>query len=545
MLAAQHHEEELNEKELEMAGQVMEGGHEEVKPKDLTAAVFLLGGVTFVMSLFYLVNHPDMDIRDHTWKVINATVSIFVAVLLFQGISGVTDRVSDIYFESADHQSAAKICFAYAIFLIFYGTLHAVLYSLAYSPKPVPSLPTKTSSFWGALRPGKSAILASEDGTFDQILKRRIACWATLWSHMAGFAHIRCSLDLQQLPMFQGAMAILPTAANALMLVVIFKLSDSFRSRFEAAEPKASFELLQESAEEAENDIAAIGISFSTVVVFRYVMTHQMANVLGLELPVHNHSMEAKVGIGVAAVVFALISIFILITHTWVEKRSKYSAASSVKEEGGELMPKETELHAPRRDYKTRWVFIASSMFATASSWCGLYCSKWMLYGLEINADEDTNPNSCISRVILALLVSFGSFLMIYFLDKLADSDLTDNDADRAIEEVIHAIGVSVGFAWEQAFDAGVETIGELTESLGTWYPVFARLGFAIMISAVMIPAWRLYLIKKSMEKHVQCKQKMKKNPEGMKNNCEAVLMIDAKHCHMCGLEIIEGGESP
>lgn len=84
------------------------------------------------------------------------------------------------------------------------GTLHAVLYSLAYSirtqtdgkvscppwtewcppdfsahfshrgvndsacedvfavrPKPVPSLPTKTSSFWGALRPGKSAILVA------------------------------------------------------------------------------------------------------------------------------------------------------------------------------------------------------------------------------------------------------------------------------------------------------------------------------------------------------------------------------------------------
>ena len=29
---------------------------------------------------------------------------------------------------------------------------------------------------------------------------------------------------------------------------------------------------------------------------------------------------------------------------------------------------------------------------------------------------------------------------------------------------------------------------GELTESLGTWYPVFARLGFAMMISAV---PWR------------------------------------------------------
>ena len=30
-------------------------GTSQVKPKDLTAAIFLLGGVTFVMSLFYLV----------------------------------------------------------------------------------------------------------------------------------------------------------------------------------------------------------------------------------------------------------------------------------------------------------------------------------------------------------------------------------------------------------------------------------------------------------------------------------------------------------
>ena len=65
---------------------------------------------------------------------------------------------------------------------------------------------------------------------------------------------------------------------------------------------------------------------------------------------------------------------------------------------------------------------------------------------------------------------------------------------------------------------------GERTESLGKWYPVWARLGFALMISAVgmpsalglgmgtshrwgpvkvpevMIPAWRLYLIKRSLE---------------------------------------------
>ena len=39
-----------------MAGLEIEEGNHEVKSKDLTAAVFLLGGVTFVMSLFYFVS---------------------------------------------------------------------------------------------------------------------------------------------------------------------------------------------------------------------------------------------------------------------------------------------------------------------------------------------------------------------------------------------------------------------------------------------------------------------------------------------------------
>eukprot|EP00913_Durusdinium_trenchii_P006855 g6446.t1 len=116
-----------------MAGLTPPEEDEEPKSKDLTAATFLLGGVTFVMSLFYLVNHPDMDIRQHTWKVINATVSIFVSVLLFQGITGVSDAISDTNLQSQSHQTSAKIGFAYFMFFIFYCTLHLILYNLSYS----------------------------------------------------------------------------------------------------------------------------------------------------------------------------------------------------------------------------------------------------------------------------------------------------------------------------------------------------------------------------------------------------------------------------
>ena len=52
-------------------------------------------------------------------------------------------------------------------------------------------------------RDGPINHLTSRRAYVLRLLPRQIACWATLWSHMAGFAHIRCSLDLQQLPMFQ------------------------------------------------------------------------------------------------------------------------------------------------------------------------------------------------------------------------------------------------------------------------------------------------------------------------------------------------------
>ena len=39
---------------------------------------------------------------------------------------------------------------------------------------------------------------------FLTLYAAQMACWATLFSHMSGFAIIRCSLDLQQLQSFKA-----------------------------------------------------------------------------------------------------------------------------------------------------------------------------------------------------------------------------------------------------------------------------------------------------------------------------------------------------
>eukprot|EP00747_Dinoflagellata_sp_TGD_P134395 gnl/TRDRNA2_/TRDRNA2_175316_c0_seq12.p1 gnl/TRDRNA2_/TRDRNA2_175316_c0~~gnl/TRDRNA2_/TRDRNA2_175316_c0_seq12.p1 ORF type:complete len:232 (+),score=60.80 gnl/TRDRNA2_/TRDRNA2_175316_c0_seq12:634-1329(+) len=126
----------------------------------------------------------------------------------------------------------------------------------------------------------------------------------------------------------------------------------------------------------------------------------------------------------------------------------------------------------------------ASSM---AFAWCQLYIVKWELIKWFPSLGS---PNQLTALVFLALSVSTGAFSVIFVLDKISDSPITGDQADMVIESIINALGILVGFSWEQSFDGGVEIIAALTPD-----PIVAEMALAVVVAIVVIEPWRRHIL--------------------------------------------------
>jgi len=149
--------------------------------------------------------------------------------------------------------------------------------------------------------------------------------------------------------------------------------------------------------------------------------------------------------------------------------------------------------------YLTRWYFIIQLVFVMSTSWCFLFLSEWevnrFLHLCAPRSGDMLDPHMTMQRVVTALVVSFGSFILIFGLDYLHDLPITDSLAEAAIRKVIKAMGILIGFSWEESFHASVAAFAELTNGLFQRTMVQFFLGLALAM--IVVPAWRLYILQK------------------------------------------------
>lgn len=84
-------------------------------------------------------------------------------------------------------------------------------------------------------------------------------------------------------------------------------------------------------------------------------------------------------------------------------------------------------------------------------SWTLLMLFRWLVCNSANGVDI---TSLIVIRVIVALMVSIVTFLIISFLDNIADSlgadELASDATEEALRHMIFALGILVGFSWEQ-----------------------------------------------------------------------------------------------
>jgi len=518
-------EEKIEGEQKEEEGEGEEGGEEEEEISGVDTAVgfMLLGAVFFVMTLFTLVNHPDADMKFYAWGVISTTVSIFSAVLVYSMLHTI---LHEVVLEGQ--------CFAVhwvgdgLSFLGYFTALNVAtaIMSGALEDKPydvtalagaaglemAPPTPThqlseqsETSEDTGTPRPSFELVQLINEA--KEVRERRTKSWSALLSHMSGFSLIsfggwlqHTSYFLRHPPLMLLSIPVVWCGFNVITKI-IYLCREGYLKKFEmtpeleasekvadaqsytplatangsAPAPPADWfgkleaiEKWRDEVYESENDIAGLSLSFLLVQCVRYNISGVMPDGMGIEEEDFLHPMTCVVQLAACAGIFAVLACFIIwIQHTDCLKRC-----------------------AGERSFLKRFLEVCAVSLAMAFSWCCMYAAKWELTRISAMSGSEGSPNAVTPRLILSLIVSFIAYLIIRGLDKLADMESTGEAVDAAIICIINALGMLVGFSWEQSFDGGVETISELAPR-----PFLAQFAMACVVATVVVTPWRRYIL--------------------------------------------------
>merc|ERR1719329_1413255 len=213
------------------------------------------------MSVFYLLNHNDQDMRRYSANVVSSTISIFCAVLMFEAVNGFCEEKLGMDDWDAIHQFG----FDFAHMVLWFTLMQCAL--------------AKTS--------GAMLTVEQKEDAHLELMELDMKCYATLLAHMTGFAAINAFAQLQQTEIFSSyslvSLLVVPIALVTMYLMQ--RVSDNIRERIALGDGREDeFETLwDEETEEAENDVMGLALSFTAVQSIRFLIGGFLPNIEGEE----------------------------------------------------------------------------------------------------------------------------------------------------------------------------------------------------------------------------------------------------------------------
>lgn len=449
----------------------------------------LLGSMIFQMGLFYLTNHSDEDMRRYSYEIINATVSIFAAVLLFQTCN---DLVETYLLDgtSPEYQVMVDMGHMLVWYCILQFTLAWISGAIGGTPESIESVELNMKTF------------------------------AVLLAHMTGFASINAWGALQQLEFFKltpiFSFLVLPISACGQF--GLQRITDYIRWRIAMADDGEEDEFEKawdDEAEEAEDDVMSLALSFNFTQAVRFTINGILPNQEGEEEPyaLENHTstqIRMLLGVGLGC---ATVMVILFMRQPSHDEEGKEEHAAGTNHQGGEEHSVSQNGHegdaghgqshegghaghsdgeeeqaegGMSHELKERIGEVAIITTSMCFAWCTFFALRM---GLASSTFFDLRDPMTLA-VAVTLTISLASFSSIRVLDLIADADWTDDRVDDAIKQFIKAIGILVGFGWEQCFDQAVGSLSSRAPN-----PHIAKMVLALFCVAIVVPAWKWFIL--------------------------------------------------
>eukprot|EP00443_Scrippsiella_acuminata_P097589 CAMPEP_0115611142 /NCGR_PEP_ID=MMETSP0272-20121206/20379_1 /TAXON_ID=71861 /ORGANISM="Scrippsiella trochoidea, Strain CCMP3099" /LENGTH=519 /DNA_ID=CAMNT_0003046863 /DNA_START=62 /DNA_END=1621 /DNA_ORIENTATION=+ len=396
-------------------------------------SVMLLGSIGFMMALFELTHCYRAKMAKYTWKSISATISIFSAVLIFQGANGIVE---------AYITEGAPL---WVQFLV--SVVHLLLWFVG--------LQLDLAVITGVVK------VPCFDPRFDdlEIMESRLKTFAILMGHTTGFAAINCFATFQQLVPRNFLTTFLVAPLAWLLLYSFGRVTDSVRERVALLgdnEKTKNEEMWDEEIEETEDDVIGLAVSFCFVQSVRFLVGGTLPNPEGEEpdeVMVSHSDMQSLTLITVGC----LLGLFEALRVLYIKKT--------------------IERITPQ----------GKNIIAMTLSWCIFFGTDGFL-----SHNLFTHEHGMMKTVTLALTVTVVALAMIFALEQLQDCKHIDDSIDEAIRAVVNAIGILIGFAWEKAFDVAV---AEITAKVDVLPDPVTKMLLAILLAGTVVPAWYRHIL--------------------------------------------------
>mmetsp|Transcript_10427 Transcript_10427/g.19147 ORF Transcript_10427/g.19147 Transcript_10427/m.19147 type:complete len:580 (+) Transcript_10427:74-1813(+) len=491
------------------------GEEEEVSAEEFAYSLMLTASITFQMTIFYLVNWPDDDIRAYAWSIIGNTILIFSGVLTFGAFNDVVDEfLVETY---PDYKGLIK--FGHFVFWVsvmqlviarcsgwgFKKRVADTTENVVVAPQPPAPLacnsdePSHLSSkrivccrrkklaastdlvmdepvnSLTNFESNSEAREASEMKEADPETKHREMnneCFASLLGHIAGFAAIDFFGFLQQKTKLSESVI----GAGSASILALFGLLVIFRfwtfARRKLIKPvKEVAEMWQEVAVDKENDVAGLAASALAFLAVRMALVGHLPASVGKLVATPEAALREMWQVGLIGVFWLALVIFLLWVH-FASGLIDYEKEDAI---------------------TTRISNMMQNFCNMCVSWATLL--NVQLFLLWVDCFETGSINSAVA---VAFMISYAAFIFIWVLDKVDDWMKDRNIQADWMNNIITAMGLAVGFAWEQSFDTATDDLSvRLMNVLGIPKGDISliNLGFSLLLCAIVLPAFRFYIL--------------------------------------------------